>query len=106
MQIFIQTLVTGIVTGCLYALIALGYSMVYGVLKLLNFAHGDLYMVGAFIGYFSIQWFGGADALVDPGPAAADLHAGRRGRRRRRRSASRSSASPTARCATRRGSRR
>ena len=52
MQIFIQTLVTGIVTGCLYALIALGYSMVYGVLKLLNFAHGDLYMVGAFIGYF------------------------------------------------------
>jgi branched-chain amino acid transport system permease protein len=68
MQIFIQTLVTGIVTGCLYALIALGYSMVYGVLKLLNFAHGDLYMVGAFIGYFSIQWFGGAAALVIPVP--------------------------------------
>jgi branched-chain amino acid transport system permease protein len=66
MQIFIQTLVTGIVTGCLYALIALGYSMVYGVLKLLNFAHGDLYMVGAFIGYFSIQWFGGPTALVIP----------------------------------------
>ena len=42
MQIFIQTIVTGLVTGCLYALIALGYSMVYGVLKLLNFAHGDL----------------------------------------------------------------
>jgi branched-chain amino acid transport system permease protein len=66
MQIAIQTLVTGIVTGCLYALIALGYSMVYGVLKLLNFAHGDLYMVGAFIGYFSIQLFGGATALVIP----------------------------------------
>ena len=66
MQIFIQTLVTGIVTGCLYALIALGYSMVYGVLKLLNFAHGDLYMVGAYIGYFSIQWFGGASSLVIP----------------------------------------
>src|SRR5579863_258783 len=66
MQIFIQTLVTGIVTGCLYALIALGYSMVYGVLKLLNFAHGDLYMVGAFIGYFAIQWFGGPTALVIP----------------------------------------
>src|ERR1700676_4683956 len=66
MQIFIQTLVTGIVTGCLYALIALGYSMVYGVLKLLNFAHGDLYMIGAFVGYFSIQWFGGATALVIP----------------------------------------
>src|ERR1700677_2843886 len=64
MQIFIQTLVTGIVTGCLYALIALGYSMVSGVLKLLNFAHGDLYMVGAFIGYFVIQWFGGPAHLV------------------------------------------
>src|ERR1700731_4438919 len=68
MQIFIQTLVTGIVTGCLYALIALGYSMVYGILKLLNFAHGDLYMVGAFIGYFVIQWFGGATALAVPVP--------------------------------------
>src|ERR1019366_10692678 len=66
MQIFIQTLVTGLVTGCLYALIALAYSMVYGVLKLLNFAHGDLYMVGAFIGYFAIGWFGGPTALVIP----------------------------------------
>jgi branched-chain amino acid transport system permease protein len=68
MQIFVQTLVTGVVVGCLYALIALGYSMVYGVLKLLNFAHGDLYMVGAFIGYFVIQWFGGPTALVIPVP--------------------------------------
>ena len=49
--------------GCLYALIALGYTMVYGILKLLNFAHGDLYMVGAYIGYFVIQWFGGPTAL-------------------------------------------
>jgi len=68
MQIFIQTLVTGIVTGCLYALIALGYSMVYGVLKLLNFAHGDLYMVGAYIGYFAIGWFGGPLNLSIPVP--------------------------------------
>ena len=37
--------------GSLYALIALGYTMVYGILKLLNFAHGDVYMIGAFIGY-------------------------------------------------------
>jgi branched-chain amino acid transport system permease protein len=42
--------------------------MVYGVLKLLNFAHGDLYMVGAFIGYFVIQWFGGSTALSAPVP--------------------------------------
>ena len=41
----------GLVLGSLYALIALGYTMVYGILKLLNFAHGDVYMVGAFIGY-------------------------------------------------------
>jgi branched-chain amino acid transport system permease protein len=41
----------GLVLGSLYALIALGYTMVYGILKLLNFAHGDVYMVGAFLGY-------------------------------------------------------
>jgi branched-chain amino acid transport system permease protein len=44
--------------------VALGFSMVYGVLKLLNFAHGDLYMVGAYIGFFVIQWFGGAQHLT------------------------------------------
>jgi branched-chain amino acid transport system permease protein len=60
--------VNGLTTGSLYALVALGYSMVYGVLKLLNFAHGDLYMVGAFIGYFVIQWFGGSTALSVPVP--------------------------------------
>ena len=68
MRFFIQELVNGITQGSLYALIALGYSMVYGVLKLLNFAHGDLYMVGAFIGYFVIQWFGGPTALTIPVP--------------------------------------
>src|SRR5688572_3814794 len=47
-----QQLVNGLTLGAVYALIALGYSMVYGVLRLLNFAHGDVYMVGAFIGYF------------------------------------------------------
>jgi branched-chain amino acid transport system permease protein len=68
LRILIQTIVNGLTTGCLYALIALGYSMVYGVLKLLNFAHGDVYMVGAFIGYFVIQWFGGPTALSIPVP--------------------------------------
>jgi branched-chain amino acid transport system permease protein len=42
--------------------------MVYGVLKLLNFAHGDLYMIGAYIGFFVIQWFGGPNALTIPVP--------------------------------------
>jgi len=65
---FFQELVNGLTTGALYALVALGFSMVYGVLKLLNFAHGDLYMVGAFIGFFVIQWFGGPTKLTIPVP--------------------------------------
>ncbi|MBV8711012.1 MAG: branched-chain amino acid ABC transporter permease [Solirubrobacterales bacterium] len=65
---FTQELVNGLTQGGLYALVALGYSMVYGVLKLLNFAHGDLYMVGAFVGYFVLQWFGGPTALAVPVP--------------------------------------
>ena len=68
MRELIQTIINGLTTGLLYALIALGYSMVYGVLKLLNFAHGDLYMVGAYIGYFVIQWFGGPTSLSIPVP--------------------------------------
>ena len=66
MHELIQTTVNGVTTGMLYALIALGYTMVYGILKLLNFAHGDIYMVGAYIGYFVIQWFGGPTSLVIP----------------------------------------
>ena len=68
MHKFLTLLVDGLTTGALYALLALGYSMVYGVLKLLNFAHGDLYMIGAFIGYFVIQWFGGSAHLSIPVP--------------------------------------
>jgi len=60
MNLFITELVAGIVHGSVYALIALGYSMVYGILKLLNFAHGDVYMIGSFIGYGVLTVFGGA----------------------------------------------
>jgi branched-chain amino acid transport system permease protein len=49
---FLQHVVNGLSVGTIYALIALGYTMVYGVLKLINFAHGDVYMVGAFAGYY------------------------------------------------------
>jgi branched-chain amino acid transport system permease protein len=56
---FFQLLIDGITLGSVYALIALGYSMIYGILKLLNFAQGDVYMVGAFIGYGVLQLFGG-----------------------------------------------
>ena len=47
-----QQLVTGLVLGAIYALIALGYTMVYGVLQLINFAHGDIFMLGAYCGFF------------------------------------------------------
>jgi len=52
MDTFVQQLINGLNVGAIYALIALGYTMVYGILRLINFAHGDIYMVGAFTGYF------------------------------------------------------
>jgi branched-chain amino acid transport system permease protein len=51
MSEFLQLLVAGLTTGSFYALIALGYTMVYGIVRLINFAHGDIFMVGAFIGW-------------------------------------------------------
>lgn len=57
LQIFLQQLINGIQAGSIYALIAIGYTMVYGVLKFINFAHGDVYMVGAYIGYFAVTGF-------------------------------------------------
>lgn len=47
-----QQIINGISLGSIYALIALGYTMVYGIIKLINFAHSDVYMIGAYIGYF------------------------------------------------------
>jgi branched-chain amino acid transport system permease protein len=51
MSEFLQLLVAGLTTGSFYALIALGYTMVYGIVRLINFAHGDIFMVGAFLGW-------------------------------------------------------
>ena len=59
MDTFIQYTVDALTLGSVYALIALGYTLVYGVLKLLNFAHGDVFMVGTFIGYGVLQLLGG-----------------------------------------------
>jgi branched-chain amino acid transport system permease protein len=58
-NVFVQLTVNGVTLGSVYALIALGYSMVYGILKLLNFAHGDVFMIGAFIGYGVLTALGG-----------------------------------------------
>jgi branched-chain amino acid transport system permease protein len=63
---FIQLTLNGLTEGSTYALIALGYSLVYGILKLLNFAHGDVFMVGSFIGYGMLHALGGSTNPVVP----------------------------------------
>jgi len=65
---FLQQLINGVTLGCVYALIALGYTMVYGILRLINFAHGDIYMLGAFFGLYAARWLG---AQTHPNPASA-----------------------------------
>ncbi|GFN34759.1 branched-chain amino acid ABC transporter permease [Tepidimicrobium xylanilyticum] len=58
MEQAIQQMINGLSLGGIYALIALGYTMVYGIIGLINFAHGDIYMVGAFVGYALTTYFG------------------------------------------------
>jgi branched-chain amino acid transport system permease protein len=69
MQTLFQNLLNGIAAGSIYALIALGYTMVYGILKLINFAHGDIFMVGSFIGFYAGNYLakhnGDAPTLVN-----------------------------------------
>ena len=66
MDTFIQLTLNGLTLGSVYALIALGYSLVYGILKLLNFAHGDVFTVGSFIGFGMLQLLGGSTDPVVP----------------------------------------
>ncbi len=68
MSEFLQQLVNGVTWGSVYALIALGYTMVYGILRLINFAHGDVYMLGAFFGYYVAR---AMHAGSDPNPGKA-----------------------------------
>ena len=68
---FLQTLMDGLAVGSLYALIALGYTMVYGILKFINFAHSDIFVLGAWISYATALFAGYAD--LDP--AAAGIQA-------------------------------
>nr|WP_218841976.1 branched-chain amino acid ABC transporter permease [Lacticaseibacillus absianus] len=56
-QTFLQQVINGLSLGSIYALLALGYTMVYGIIKLINFAHGDIYMIGAFWGYYVINTY-------------------------------------------------
>lgn len=57
MQIFMQQLINGLSLGSIYALLALGYTMIYGIIKIIHFAHGDVYMLGAFFGYYTINFW-------------------------------------------------
>ena len=66
MDTFVQITLNGLTAGSTYALIALGYTLIYGVLKLLNFAHGDVFMVGSFIGFGTLQALGGTSDPVVP----------------------------------------
>ena len=68
MSELLQQIVNGLSLGSIYALIALGYTMVYGILRLINFAHGDVYMLGAFFGLFTARFLG---AGTDPNPLKA-----------------------------------
>ncbi|AWM35711.1 High-affinity branched-chain amino acid transport system permease protein LivH [Gemmata obscuriglobus] len=68
---FYQYLLIGLVTGLLYALIALGYTMVYGIIELINFAHGDLFMLGSFLALQVAIWVGAATATGEATGAAA-----------------------------------
>ena len=62
MEILLQQIINGLVLGSMYALIALGYTMVYGIINLINFAHGDVLMVGALTSWAIIVNHAGVDA--------------------------------------------
>jgi branched-chain amino acid transport system permease protein len=55
--VFLQTLITGIAIGGIYALMAVGYSLVFSILNFSNFAHGVIIMLGAYFGFYACEWF-------------------------------------------------
>ena len=57
MEYFLQQLINGLTLGSVYGLIAIGYTMVYGIIGMINFAHGDIFMVGAFVALISFILF-------------------------------------------------
>jgi branched-chain amino acid transport system permease protein len=69
--IFVQQLINGLSLGSIYALIALGYTMVYGIVMLINFAHGDVLMVGAYTGYYVLMAMGPSPVSLALSVAAA-----------------------------------
>ena len=70
---FLQQLLNGVLLGAIYALIALGYTMVYGVLRFINFAHSDVFMLGAFVAWYSVEKLGLPTQSIVGGLAALML---------------------------------
>ena len=66
METFIQQIINGLVLGSVYALVALGYTMVYGIIQLINFAHGEVVMIGAMVAYSVIVALVGAKVALPP----------------------------------------
>ena len=72
-MVFLNYLISGIGLGSIYAIIALGYTMVYGIAKMLNFAHGDVIMVGAYVCFFAMSGLGGGSLPAFVPPLAGTL---------------------------------
>lgn len=66
---YLQQLVNGLTVGSTYALIAIGYTMVYGIIGMINFAHGEIYMIGAYIGLVTLSAIGMQSGLPEIGRA-------------------------------------
>ncbi len=74
-ETWLRLFITGLTLGSIYALIALGYTMVYGILRMINFAHGEIFMAGAFGGYFTATFLAGA-GFLNLNPAASLISIG------------------------------
>lgn len=74
-DIWMRFLITGLVVGGMYALIAIGYTLVYGILFMINFAHGEVMMLGAFAGYFALEAFAAIPAPTMANPESSFLNA-------------------------------
>lgn len=72
MDLFLRLLIVGLATGAIYALIALGYTMVYGIIELINFAHADIFMIGTFV-TITLESLFGIDAAAPPKSITSDL---------------------------------
>ena len=69
MEVFLQQLINGITLGSIYGLIAIGYTMVFGIIGMVNFAHGDVFMVGSFIALLFILLLGLTGSMPMSAPA-------------------------------------